>query len=58
MKEAFEWTGYFFCEIAFGIWGSGTKRWSRLLRMSNKKLAWLIARPIYIIGNYFYSKGY
>jgi hypothetical protein len=49
--------GYVLCEIAFGIWGSGSTSWSRMLHVKKDRLAWKIASPLYNIGNWFYSRG-
>jgi len=54
----FEYLGYISCEIAFGIWGSGTTFWSKLLKVEDDGKAWALASKLYNIGNYFYSKGY
>ncbi len=49
--------GYVLCETAFGIWGSGSTSWSRMLHVKKDRLAWKIASPLYNIGNWFYSRG-
>ena len=43
-------------EISKGIWGSGTSKWSKLLKINNNRTAWRIAMPIRRIGTYFYEK--
>lgn len=57
-KELSEIVGYIFCELASGLWGNGTKIWSRILRIKSDKVAWTIARPLYYTGNWFYNRGY
>ena len=56
-KSIFNSLGYFFCEISFGITGSGTRAWSRRLFISNEKLQWFLGSPLYDIGNYFYNSA-
>ena len=56
MKKIFKTLGYFFFEISKGIWGSGTSKWSKLLKINNNRTAWRIAMPIRRIGTYFYGK--